>query len=192
MTDRDQAKRKSDIFPAMSKSKKPDKDPADKQQRNNGTANLIPYRFKPGVSGNPNGRPPDELLLVRRHKELANMPAPQNLIDELRRQGAIPQEWEKGGRKLTWGDALTIRNLFKATSPRGDKTMEIVWHMMEGKPTERLEIQTPEGPSKSQFDPRKLSIEDLRALRDLREQQRQIIEKARVEQAKPVEEGETK
>jgi hypothetical protein len=166
-------------------SKKPEKQTDNSPRKLPPTEHLKPWQFRPGISGNPAGRPNDELLLVKRHKELVKMPAPQALIDELRRQGAIPEEWEKNG-KLTWGDALTIRNLFKATSPRGDKTMEIIWHMMEGKPTERLEIQTPDGQPKSQFDPRKLSVEDLRALRDLREQQRQIIEKARVEAAKPV------
>ena len=175
------------IVRPMKKKKKPDKQSDNRLPKKPPTEHLKPWQFQPGTSGNPNGRPRG-LTYVSRHKELKDMPAPVELVERFRNLGprgqpgvnVIPPSWEENGRKLTWGDIVTLHNYVTMTMPNGTATMKVVWEMLEGKPTIRIEDGMPP-PSRRQYDLRKLSVEDLRELRDAELRKRAIIEKAAVE-----------
>ena len=65
------------------------------QRDNNGRANVEPYKWKPGQSGNPAGRPKG-ILQVSLDKELGNQPCPDKIWKEIERQipGCFPPEWQ--------------------------------------------------------------------------------------------------
>lgn len=99
----------------------------------------IPYRFKPGQSGNPGGRP-KKLPISERYAAVAEAGLP----DDLRRQMKL----RKGA---TWGDALAISQFRAAIKGRTDAAREIR-EAVEGKASLRLELAGQDGES-AELDP---------------------------------------
>ena len=138
---------------------------ADNHRENSGRANVEPYKWKPGQSGNPAGRPKG-VLQVSLDKELGNQPCPDKIWKAIERQipGCFPPEWQPP----TWLQAEVVKNRIKAMSlSRGDVMAIARWQMADGKP--RIQISGPEGgPIKLQsFDLKKLTTEELRQWREL-------------------------
>ena len=135
------------------------------QRENNGRANIEPYKWKPGQSGNPAGRPKG-VLQVSLDKELGDQPCPDKIWKEIERQipGCFPPEWQPP----TWLQAEVVKNRIRAMSlTRGDAMAIARWQMADGKP--RIQISGPEdGPIQLQsFDLKKLTTEELRQWREL-------------------------
>jgi len=86
----------------------------------------IPYRFKPGHSGNPGGRP-KKRPISDRYEACAEEPLP----DDLRRIMKL----RKGA---TWGDAVAISQYRAALKGKPDAAREIR-EGIEGKATQRLD-----------------------------------------------------
>ena len=92
------------------------------QQSNNTSrrgAHLDPYKFQPGQSGNPNGRPKGVISLKEKLR--------QQLNEVVAADG------------MTAGDAL-VRTTLQAAL-KGDKAArELVWAYVDGKPTQSVDL----------------------------------------------------
>lgn len=93
------------------------------EQNENRTPQLDPYKFRPGQSGNPNGRPKGRVSLAEKLR--------QQLNEVVTTDG------------MTAADALVRSTLSAAL--KGDKSArELVWNYVDGKPTQQLDITTTE------------------------------------------------
>ncbi len=90
-----------------------------------------PYRWKPGESGNPGGRP-KKRPLSDRYEELAHVLLPEK--DRIKR--GLPEG-------ATYGDALVLCIFKAALKGRVDAAREIR-EAIEGKSQQRLELSAPE------------------------------------------------
>ena len=100
------------------------------------------HKWKPGQSGNPNGRPLKALAQISIDKELGDQPCPEKIWKAIERQipGCFPPEWIPP----TWLQAEVVKNRIKAMSlTRGDAMAIARWQMADGKP--RIQISGPEG-----------------------------------------------
>ncbi len=139
---------------------------ADNQRENSGRANIEPYKWQRGVSGNPNGRPKKALAQISIDKELGDQPCPEKIWKAIERQipGCFPPEW----KPPTWLQTEVVKNRIKALSlSRGDAMAIARWQMADGKP--RIQITGSQGgPIQVQsLDFKKLTTEELRQWRDL-------------------------
>jgi hypothetical protein len=113
--------------------KKPIESSADKQRENSGRENVEPYKWRPGQSGKPNGRPPKALAQISIDKELGDQPCPEKIWKEIERQilGCVPPEW----KPPTWLQCEVVKNRIPAMSlTRGDAMAIARWQMADGKP----------------------------------------------------------
>lgn len=137
----------------------------DNQRENSGRANIEPYKWKSGQSGNPAGRPKG-ILQVSLDKELGDQPCPDKIWKEIERQipGCFPPEWQPP----TWLQAEVVKNRIRAMSlTRGDAMAIARWQMADGKP--RIQISGQEGgPLQVQsVDLKRLTDQELRLWREL-------------------------
>jgi hypothetical protein len=91
---------------------------------------MEPHKWKPGQSGNPNGRPLKALAQISIDKELGDQPCPEKIWKAIERQipGCFPPEWIPP----TWLQAEVVKNRIKAMSlTRGDARRSLVgkWPM---------------------------------------------------------------
>jgi hypothetical protein len=127
---------------------------------------MEPHKWKPGQSGNPNGRPLKALTQVSIDKELGDQTCPERIWKEIERQvpGCFPKDW----RPPTWLQCEVVKNRIKAMSlSRGDAMAIARWQMADGRP--RIQISGPEGgPIEMRtMDLKKLTVEELRLWREL-------------------------
>jgi hypothetical protein len=125
---------------------------------------MEPYKWKPGQSGNPNGRPLKALAQISIDKELGDQPCPEKIWKAIERQipGCFPPEWIPP----TWLQAEVVKNRIKAMSlTRGDAMAIARWQMADGKP--RIQISGPHGgPIETvTYDLKRLSVEKIRLIR---------------------------
>jgi hypothetical protein len=135
---------------------------------------LKPYWWKKGQpSPNPKGRPPDPFTMSYHNKNRLGEIVPARVMDRLGQlvfgDGAeIPKDWKK--QKMTWAEAISLRNCFRAMTPDGDNIIKLMWEMADGKAIAR--IAGVEGGPPIQIeeagDLDRLSIEELKELRRLK------------------------
>ena len=91
----------------------------DKQVKNRG----VSTRWKPGLSGNPKGRPPKRECITSLLKEAMNSPCPQDK------------------QKRTWAEVINERLL--AMAVEGDlSAMKLIFEYVAGKPKQSEEMQS--------------------------------------------------
>lgn len=94
----------------------------DKQRQNKGWENIEPYKFKPGESGNPNGRPKKADCLTSLLKEEIEKLCPFKKTEQIK----------KYGRQLTWKEMIVISTLSLAVKGVPVAFKE-VWGRVDGK-----------------------------------------------------------
>lgn len=102
-----------------------------------GAANLAPYQFKPGQSGNPGGRP-------------KKLPITDYLVEQLAMP--VPPEMKKGipetflrlyGENATFGELLAFQVIAKAAD--GDmKAIHVIFDRVEGKVSQNVALSSSE------------------------------------------------
>ncbi len=98
---------------------------------------MEPHKWKPGQSGNPNGRPLKALAQISIDKELGDQPCPEKIWRAIERQipGCFPPEWQPP----TWLQAEVVRNRIKAMS----LTRAMRWRSLVGRwPMENREFKS--------------------------------------------------
>ena len=134
---------------------------ADKQGRN--SAHIEPYRFKPGQSGNPAGRPkketPSETL-----RSMLNAGYGPDAVKQL--QKTMPEPW-RSKAELTVQEIISWMILRRAMQTTGDVARREVFDRVEGRPT--LKISGPQGGPIEvvRYDLKKLSAEKIRLMREI-------------------------
>ena len=119
------------------------------------------WRWPKGVSGNPKGRIATGLSLLTIRKEVLASPAPAEVVKNLRH--LIPSSWTE---PITYGQALELRNIGKALSPKsGDMMAIFICEQLDGKATIRI-AGSGEEPIKMQMDYKRLSDDDLHEIID--------------------------
>lgn len=92
----------------------------------------LPQHFKPGQSGNPKGRPRGarglSTILKEALKEIAKGKTGKPLLDP------------ETGEPLTWETALIKRIIDKAIIKGDQKTIEMVFDRLEGKPRQKIDF----------------------------------------------------
>jgi len=92
------------------------------QRKNKGHANIEPYKFKPGQSGNPSGRPKGSVSIRTEVRKLL-------------------QEAAKEGTADTVAKALATR-LIKQAFDGDMKAMQMVIEHIDGKPQQSIDLNT--------------------------------------------------
>jgi hypothetical protein len=86
---------------------------ADNQRENSGRANIEPYKWKPGQSGNPNGRPLKALAQISIDKELGDQPCPEKSAK--RSSGKSLDAFRLNGSRLLRSNAGSLTLMFSAS-----------------------------------------------------------------------------
>lgn len=111
-------------------------------------ANLLPYSFKKGQSGNPKGRPAGK-------RNLSSL-----LKEALQKLAVNPNTGEKillDGKELTYQDLLVQQILAKGIVKGNDKTIELIFDRLEGKPRQKIDFNDESDDREDRFaDIRKL------------------------------------
>lgn len=130
------------------------------KQRGN-SAHIEAYQFKPGKSGNPNGRPkretPSETLRLMLDAEYG--------VDAVKQlQKTMPEPW-RSKKEVTVQEVMTWVILRRAMQNAGARRE--VFDRTEGRPT--LKLAGPSGgPIETiSHDPKKLSAEKIRLMREI-------------------------
>lgn len=95
------------------------KEEISKEPDNTGKIRDKQGRFKPGVSGNPNGKPPGSISITAKiKKELETIPE---------------------GQKITYLDALVKKILKKAIADEDHQMIKTIWEHIDGSPRQTTE-----------------------------------------------------
>jgi hypothetical protein len=129
-------------------------------------------RWKPGQSGNPNGRPPGKSFL-QAHREVLDNPADDRVLKSLANvkfgeDRTEADKWLKEVRgKMTFLEAISQRDCYKAITPGGDFIIKTMWEQNDGRPTLKI-VGPDDGPLQvQQVDYKNLSTDELKLLREL-------------------------
>ena len=127
---------------------------------------IEPHKWKPGQSGNPDGRPLRGLAQVSLDKELGDQPCPEKIWKAIERQmpGCFPKEW----LPPTWLQAEVVKNRIRAMSLPG----AMRWRSLVGRwPMEncgfKSAVRRTGRFNSNRFDLKKLTTEELRQWREL-------------------------
>jgi Family of unknown function (DUF5681) len=156
--------------------KKNDKQPSDKQSEN---TDRFPQRWKPGQSGNPNGRPPGDMALTTAVRQELMSLAPvyvkksigTAMFKEEIAAGNMTafNAWMK--REVRWLDCFIKAKFHHALTPDGDTIFTRIWEMMDGKAIAR--ITGAEGGAikfeEEMQDLSRLTIQEIRKLKELQD-----------------------
>lgn len=112
--------------------------PTGNSEENRGRVeNLIPYQFKPGESGNPNGRP-KKSPVTDHVKDQLEGPIPRAMLDSMK-EGARAVFFEIYGPDPTFGQMIAFKLV--AMSAKGDMmAMRELLDRVEGKVVQKAEL----------------------------------------------------
>mgnify|MGYP003393555306 CR=1 FL=1 len=116
----------------------------EKAEEKQGDKLPVPHRFKPGQSGNPKGRPKGQrqlsTILKEALKEIAKGKTGKPLLDP------------ETGEALTWEAALIKRIIDKAIIKGDQKTIEMIFDRIEGKPRQKIDFDDKTKGREDRFD----------------------------------------
>ena len=96
---------------------------------------LKPYRFQPGQSGNPGGRP-KKLPVTEEYLAMANEPVPEPLRERLNKK-AGKNFLPKG---VTFARAMALQRWLDALEKSGTQAAREITDRIEGKAAQRIEM----------------------------------------------------
>lgn len=130
------------------------------------TDHLKDHQWKPGQSGNPNGRP--KRKLSDRLERIAECPVPEDLRKWLVKKRLISKNLPTAS---TFGDIIALVQFIEALGG-STKAFKEITDRIEGKATARIELSGPDGgtipvDAGSRIDLSKLSSDELRTYVEL-------------------------
>lgn len=140
----------------MSRRENMPKKPPDNQGLNK---EFIEAQWKPGQSGNPNGRPRRELPSETLYKMLSAEYGP-DAVKQMQKQ--MPEPW-RSKKELTVQEIMAWVSIRRALTPPADTARKDINDRVEGKPLQKI-VGAEGGPIEVKYDYSQLSSEDLKAI----------------------------
>lgn len=152
--------------------------PQDETKPNNGDNHQKKHRlhpalaariWKPGQSGNLNGRPkkktPSEILDAYGRAEYGAV-GPEGLKELQKR---MPEPWRSMPiKQITTGEFIGWVQMMQAMRPAGWRDRELYYDRVEGRPTQKITVtEDPNEGQRTRYDWRKLSTEELLKLKEI-------------------------